>query len=203
MYYNMRNQKTLAELAPHTRAAAQKLYQFAIDNDIDILIYEGRRTIEQQREYVNRGASQTMKSYHLCGQAFDFVPVKKGKADWAGYSDKKVIQFVEHAIRLGFEWGGSWKSFVDKPHLQFNYLGYGTDETSTLATKPVTKPVVTKKPVTKKPVAIKHTSLVDYLKSKKMNASFASRETLAKKYGISRYAGTAEQNTLLLKMLQK
>lgn len=213
MYYNMRNQKTLAELAPHTRSAALKLYEYGVKIGLDILIYDARRTIEEQAENVRRGVSWTMKSYHLCGQAFDFVPVKNGKADWGGYSDPKVIKWVEHAKLLGFEWGGTWKGAVDKPHMQYEYKGYGTDEKSTKATKPVTKPVVTKKPVASKPVPSKPVpsktvpsktvSLVDYLKSKNMNSSFASRETLAKKYGITRYSGTAEQNTLLLKMLQK
>jgi len=212
MYYNTRNHKTIAELAPHTRSAALKLYEYGIKIGVDILIYDARRTIEEQRRNVLNKVSWTMKSYHLCGQALDFVPVKKGKADWNGYSDPLVIKWVEYAIRLGFEWGGSWKGAVDKPHLQFEYLGYGTDETSSAATKPVTKPVVTQKPVTvkpqpkpvkPKPVITSPVSLVDWMKSHKMKSGFTDRALLAKKYGIVRYAGTAEQNTKLLKLLQK
>jgi hypothetical protein len=46
------------------------------------------------------------------------------------------------------------------------------------------------------------TSVVDYLKSKGQDSSFASRSTLAKQYGINDYAGTAEQNTQLYTKLQ-
>ena len=44
--------------------------------------------------------------------------------------------------------------------------------------------------------------LVDYLSSIKEDSSFDARKKLALKYGIENYAGTAEQNTLLLKKLQ-
>lgn len=35
---------------------------------------------------------------------------KDGKADW--------MEVVEEAKKLGFEWGGDWKNFVDSPHFQ-------------------------------------------------------------------------------------
>lgn len=47
------------------------------------------------------------------------------------------------------------------------------------------------------------TSVVDYLKSTGKDASFGSRSTLAKQYGITNYTGTAQQNTQLLGFLQK
>ncbi|GGH16689.1 hypothetical protein GCM10008013_11610 [Paenibacillus segetis] len=28
---------------------------------------------------------------------------------------------------MDFEWGGDWSGSWDKPHLQYNYKGYGTD----------------------------------------------------------------------------
>lgn len=126
--YEKRNLATIDTLAPNTRAAALKLHDYAVKNNIDILIYEGIRTLEQQKQNVARGASQTLKSYHIVGQAIDFVPVKNAKAVWDGYGSADVLKFVAEAKRLGFEWGGDWKDFVDKPHLQFNYKGYGTDK---------------------------------------------------------------------------
>lgn len=47
------------------------------------------------------------------------------------------------------------------------------------------------------------TSVVDYLKSTGQDSSFNSRASLATKYGISNYAGSAEQNTALLNALKK
>lgn len=45
--------------------------------------------------------------------------------EWLWSSDIK--KFIVYAKSIGFEWGGDWTGFVDQPHLQFNYKGYGTD----------------------------------------------------------------------------
>lgn len=139
MYYDKRNRVALAELAPNTKKAALKWYDFLIKNDIELLIYDARRTYAEQLANVRSGASQTMTSYHLVGQALDFVPITNGKADWAGYGRADIKKALAEAKRLGFEWGGDWASFVDKPHLQYNYKGYGSDKV--LAASPVVKPV--------------------------------------------------------------
>jgi len=49
---------------------------------------------------------------------------------------------------------------------------------------------------------IQDISLIDYMKSKGMDASFANRAKLAKEYGIANYTGTAAQNLALLSKLQ-
>lgn len=128
LFYYDRNLSNIEKLADRTKEAAIKWHNFLVENDINILIYETKRTQEQQRSYVQSGASQTMRSYHLVGQALDFVPVNdKGETLWNGYGHDDVKKAIIEAKRLGFEWGGDWKSFVDKPHLQFNHRGYGTD----------------------------------------------------------------------------
>jgi peptidoglycan LD-endopeptidase CwlK len=142
MTYEKRNRENISKLAPNTRQATEKWYEYCKKEGIDILIYETLRTLETQKQYVARGVSQTLKSYHLVGQALDFVPVVKGKAAWSGYGSADILKAVAHAKKLGFEWGGDWKSFVDKPHLQFNYKGYGTDKELDVA-KPAPTPVKT------------------------------------------------------------
>ncbi|MGE1096800.1 peptidoglycan-binding protein [Bacillus altitudinis] len=144
--YDKRNRENLAKLAPITKAAALKWYDYLVAENIDVLIYETIRTEAQQRANVAKGASQTMRSYHLVGQALDFVPVKGKKTLWDGYGAADIKKAVAKAKALGFEWGGDWKTFVDKPHLQFNYKGYGSDtavkapgkvESKTSSAKPV------------------------------------------------------------------
>ncbi|PFN18610.1 SH3 domain-containing protein [Bacillus cereus] len=128
MKYHNRNVSNLNKLADNTKAAAFKWYQYCIDNGIEVLIYETIRTVEQQREYVRKGASQTIRSYHLVGQALDFVPIQSnGTEDWNGYNKEPWASAIRYAKQIGFEWGGDWKGFVDSPHLQYNYKGYGTD----------------------------------------------------------------------------
>jgi peptidoglycan LD-endopeptidase CwlK len=143
--YHQRNLDNLSKLAPNTRKAAMEWYNWCVANRIDILIYETIRTEEQQRYYVASGKSKTMKSYHLVRQALDFVPVVNGKAAWDGYDLPQIKKAIAEAKRLGFTWGGDWdndvkttdEKFIDKPHLQYEYKGYGTDkelETKSTAT---------------------------------------------------------------------
>ncbi|HDR4372561.1 TPA: M15 family metallopeptidase [Bacillus cereus] len=141
MKYHNRNVSNLNKLADNTKAAAFKWYQYCIDNGIEVLIYETIRTVEQQREYVRKGASQTIRSYHLVGQALDFVPIQSnGTEDWNGYNKEPWASAIRYAKQIGFEWGGDWKGFVDSPHLQYNYKGYGTDTFGKGAQNVVTPP---------------------------------------------------------------
>ncbi|MFE6232553.1 M15 family metallopeptidase [Bacillus subtilis] len=146
MYYYTRNMDNINKLADNTKAAAKKLLAYAEKNKIGVLIYETIRTEAQQRLNVNKGVSQTMKSYHLVGQALDFVPTggySKSDTKWNGYGAADIKKFIAYAKSIGFEWGGDWKGFVDQPHLQFNYKGYGTD---TFGKKTTSAPVKASKP---------------------------------------------------------
>lgn len=154
LYYDKRNRATLNELAPNTKRLALKWYEYLIKNGIEILVYDARRTEAEQRANVNSGASQTMRSYHLVGQALDFVPAdKKGKVYWSGangYGRADIKKAIKEAQSLGFTWGGDWDSdgdqrdetFIDSPHLQYEYKGYGTDKVlrSATSSKPTAKP---------------------------------------------------------------
>lgn len=125
--YHQRNLNNLEKLAPNTKKAAMEWYNWCVANGIDILIYETLRTEEKQRYYVASGKSQTMKSYHLVGQALDFVPVINGQPDWSAYDRPEIKKAIAFAKSLGFTWGGDWKTLVDKPHLQYDKIGYGQD----------------------------------------------------------------------------
>lgn len=165
--YHERNLSNLEKLAPNTKRAAMEWYNWCIANGIDILIYETIRTEEQQRYYVASGKSQTMKSYHLVGQALNFVPIINGKTDWNGYGRSDMRQAIAKAKELGFEWGGDWKGFIDKPHLQYNYKGYGTDKEldgkqTSASTTPKTTYTV-QKGDTLSAIAKKHNTTVDAL----------------------------------------
>lgn len=152
--YDKRNRDNLAKLAPNTRAKALEWYEWTLDNGYAVLIYETLRTKEKQAEYVRTGKSQTMTSYHLVGQALDWVPVVNGKSRWDLYRD--WIEVIEKAEALGFTSGYRWG--WDSPHLQYEYKGYGTDKVldkpaKKPASKPASKPKTTtkKKPVTALP----------------------------------------------------
>ena len=125
MYYDKRNRATLNELADNTKKKAYQWYNYCIENNIEILIYEAIRTKKEQQDNVNRGVSKTLRYYHLVGQALDFVPVKNGKAVWNGYKAPDIQKAFAYARSIGFVLGHDWG--WDSPHLQFEHKGYGTD----------------------------------------------------------------------------
>jgi peptidoglycan L-alanyl-D-glutamate endopeptidase CwlK len=60
------------------------------------------------------------QSNHNFGTALDVVPIVNGQADWKTTADTwNKIGTVGKS--LGFEWGGDWKSFVDKPHFEMTF----------------------------------------------------------------------------------
>ena len=88
----------------------------------DFMVVEGMRTIETQREYVKKGVSKTMNSYHLKGKAVDLAPLENGAIDWnntKGQFDSVADAMMQAAKELNVKltWGGTWR-FVDKPHFQ-------------------------------------------------------------------------------------
>ncbi|MCK2000740.1 transglycosylase SLT domain-containing protein [[Brevibacterium] frigoritolerans] len=138
-HYHERNLAAIEELGEHTQDKAREWYQYCLDNNINILITDGMRTLEQQKEYLRTGKSKTLRSYHLVGQALDFTPVVDGKLNWNAYGNEDIKKAIAKARELGFIWGADWdndgssadESFIDSPHLQYNYKGYGTDTLDT------------------------------------------------------------------------
>ncbi|EAE3707055.1 M15 family metallopeptidase [Listeria monocytogenes] len=193
-YYYSRSLANVNKLADNTKAAARKLLDWSENNGIEVLIYETIRTKEQQSANVASGASQTMRSYHLVGQALDFVMAKGKTVNWGGYRSANAKKFIAKAKALGFTWGGDWDGFVDNPHLQFEYKGYGTDTFGKGASANVPA-----KPNTQSNSSL---GLVDYMNMNKLDSSFANRKKLATSYGIKNYSGTASQNTTLLAKLK-
>ena len=105
-------------------------------SNIDFTVIEGLRTIEKQKEYVAKGVSKTMKSYHLkqkdgYGHAVDIYPYYNGSVQVnAPLSEFKKI--ANAMMKAGNEydviitWGADWDkdgnikehSFIDSPHYQ-------------------------------------------------------------------------------------
>lgn len=88
-------------------------------------ITEGLRSQERQKKLVAKGASKTMKSRHLTGNAIDFIPVNyKGDNvwnDWESFSRiANNIKKSAQDLGVNITWGGDWKTFKDGPHIQIN-----------------------------------------------------------------------------------
>ena len=78
----------------------------------------GLRTMEQQRELVNKGASQTMKSKHLEGIAIDTVAYIGPRVSWELNLYDDIADAMAQAARdvgVGICWGAAW-STKDVPY---------------------------------------------------------------------------------------
>ncbi len=88
---------------------------------VDFVVTCGLRTREEQIEMVRRGASQTMKSKHLTGDAVDLAVLKDGKSTWEFPEYAKLAGVVKsiaakHGVHIA--WGGDWKTLKDGPHFE-------------------------------------------------------------------------------------
>ncbi|WP_062055678.1 M15 family metallopeptidase [Aquimarina longa] len=91
---------------------------------IKLRVTSALRTWQEQNRLYKKGRSVSGKivtnakageSYHNYGLAFDVVEIKNGKALWNNPNWQKIGNLGKS---LGFEWGGDWKRFKDKPHFQ-------------------------------------------------------------------------------------
>lgn len=85
----------------------------------------GYRTVEQQRELFNTGASLcdglSKKSRHQSGLAVDVFAYVNDKASWKeDHLTSVAVAILQSAAILGHKvsWGGLWSDFNDMPHFE-------------------------------------------------------------------------------------
>lgn len=91
-----------------------KVVKRAIEiTDMDFAVNEGLRTVERQRQLYNSGASQTMKSNHLTGNAVDLVPTPSGKMNWNDWDNYYIMatamRLAAEQLNIKVKWGGCWE----------------------------------------------------------------------------------------------
>lgn len=116
------------ELHPIVKQKALELQEILHKQGITILYTQGYRDFYTQARIYAQGRTLPGKivtnakpgySPHNYGLAVDFVPLVNGKAAW-----DRVDLFEKigaEAKKVGFEWGGDFKSFLDRPHLQIMF----------------------------------------------------------------------------------
>ncbi len=87
-------------------------YAIGITNvDFGIPNLGGLRTMEQQRQLVDKGASQTMKSKHLEGIAIDTVAYIGSRVSWELNLYDDIADAMKEAandIGVHVRWGAAW-----------------------------------------------------------------------------------------------
>jgi hypothetical protein len=78
---------------------------------VDFAVTEGLRTEARQRELVAKGASQTMNSKHLRGEAVDLVAFIGNRISWELNLYDEIADAVQLAalrVNVGIRWGAAW-----------------------------------------------------------------------------------------------
>lgn len=91
---------------------------------IDFCITEGLRTLERQNQLVAAGASQTLNSRHLTGDAIDVAAYIGGKVVWNTTPYSKIADAffaASNELKVPLQWGGSWVKFRDYCHFQLPF----------------------------------------------------------------------------------
>lgn len=89
--------------------------------DYSAHIHQYLRSSSVQVKKVRDGYSKTFGSYHSVGLAVDIVPYNETykRFEWTTTKADKIFSLYKNlAKKHKIIWGGEWKSFVDKPHLQ-------------------------------------------------------------------------------------
>ncbi len=78
---------------------------------VDFSVVEGLRSLERQKRLVASGASRTLDSYHLTGDAVDLAPYVDGRLQWQAPLAYVVAGWMLRANRdlsVPLVWGGVW-----------------------------------------------------------------------------------------------
>ena len=103
-----RSQERLMGVEPELK---EVVYEAIKVTKIDFGVIEGLRTEEKQKQLVESGASQTMKSKHLEGRAVDLMAYIGGRGSWElNVYDEIADAMKEAAIKvdIAVRWGAAW-----------------------------------------------------------------------------------------------
>lgn len=117
-----RLKKVHPELARRVRMVIENLAKAGVQ----VEVVQGLRTVAEQDALFAQGRSKPGKvvtnarggqSNHNYGIAVDVVPFADGKPNWEA-PNSIWIAIGGEAEKVGLEWGGNWKKFLDRPHIQ-------------------------------------------------------------------------------------
>mgnify|MGYP001345341857 CR=1 FL=1 len=103
-----KSQERLMGLEPELK---EIVYEAIKVTKIDFGVIEGLRTEEKQKQLVESGASQTMKSKHLDGRAVDLMAYIGGRGSWELNVYDEIADAMKEAsikVDVAVRWGAAW-----------------------------------------------------------------------------------------------
>ena len=123
----MLNSRDIGLLRPDVAANCRRFVDLCKAAGLNVLVHSTVRDDAYQAYLYEQGRTRPggkvtnspTPTYHWdkAGLAFDFCRNVRGQE----FSSVKFFEdCAEIAVRMGFEWGGHWLSFIDRPHLQWS-----------------------------------------------------------------------------------
>ena len=116
----MYNSRNIDDLRSDVAANCRVWLELCREEGLQVLITGTVRDEEYQQQCYRNGTSKSPRpAFHAqgVGLAFDFCRNIKGHE----YDDLEFFRRAgEIGEKIGFEWGGRWTSFPDRPHLQWS-----------------------------------------------------------------------------------
>ena len=103
-----KSQERLMGVEPELK---EVVYEAIKVTKIDFGVIEGLRTEEKQKQLVESGASQTMKSKHLEGRAVDLMAYIGGRGSWELNVYDEIADAMKEAatkVEVAVRWGAAW-----------------------------------------------------------------------------------------------
>ena len=122
---NNASQNRLNKVHPELKKRVTALIEALATQGLIVEVVQGLRTFQEQNELYKQGRTKPGQvvtnakggqSNHNYGLAVDLCPFVNGKPVWN--DNMAFIRIGAEAAKHGLEWGGSWKKFIDKPHVQ-------------------------------------------------------------------------------------
>lgn len=124
----MVNSRSLDDLRPDVRANCEVFLELCREEGLNVLVTQTLRDDEYQASLYAQGRTKPgskvtnskVTTFHGKGLAFDFCKNRKGHE----FDDDRFFERCgEIAKQIGFSWGGDWRSFPDRPHIQWDAAG--------------------------------------------------------------------------------
>ena len=125
------SQKSLQNLKGVTPVLVKVVTRALELSPVDFGVREGLRSVEQQRENVRKGVSQTMDSKHITGRAVDLypsvLPVGWQNNPYVWLPVMKAVKQAGDELGVTLRFGINWKNdpslpietkFIDAPHVE-------------------------------------------------------------------------------------
>jgi peptidoglycan L-alanyl-D-glutamate endopeptidase CwlK len=126
---NTASQNRLAKVHPKLAKGVTAMIEALAAEGLTVEVVQGLRTFAEQDALFAQGRTKPGpvvtqakggQSNHNYGLAVDLCPFVGGKPQWE--DTKGFLRIGTEAAKQGLQWGGDWKKFIDKPHVQLGGL---------------------------------------------------------------------------------